>query len=188
MVYSWQRKWILWTRFVEASIINTHSPFPAFFRTRTGFANHSGWYTSLMNPAASSLAISSPMALRFSSSKRRRRCFTGLEPGRIWRVCSATSLGMPGISEGFHAKMSLLARRKSTSALSYAEESAVPMRTVLPSELLGSTRTSLEPSADSNDPVDFFASGVFSAASSLRAASSLEATTAAAWPQHSISH
>ena len=40
-----------------------------------------------------------------------------------------TSLGMPGISEGFHAKMSLLPWRKSTSALSYAEESAVPIRT-----------------------------------------------------------
>ena len=55
--------------------------------------------------------------------------------------------------EGFHANISLLARRKSTSALSYLEESAVPMRTTLPSELLGSMRTSLEPSADSNDPL-----------------------------------
>ena len=46
----------------------------------------------------------------------------------------------------------------------------------------------LEPSVDSNDSVDFFASGIFSAASSLRAASSLEATTVAAWPHHSTSH
>ena len=84
--------------------------------------------------------------------------------------------------------MSLLLQWKSTSALSYSEESVVPMRTIFPSELLGSTRTSLEPSADSNDPVDFFASGIFSAASSLRAVSSLEATTAAAWPQHSTLH
>ena len=61
-----------------------------------------------MNPVANSFAISSPMALHFSSLKRRRRCFTGLEPGWIFKVCSATSLGMPGISEGFHAKMSLL--------------------------------------------------------------------------------
>ena len=28
MVYARQRKVILWTRFVEASIINAHSPFP----------------------------------------------------------------------------------------------------------------------------------------------------------------
>ena len=133
-----------------------------------------------MNPTANSFAISSPMALRFSSPKRHRHCFTGLEPGWIFKVCSATSLGMPGISEGFHAKMSLLLWRKSTSALSYLEESAVPMHTLLALELLGSTRTSLEPSADSNDPVDFLSSGVFSATSSLRVASSLEATTAEA--------
>ena len=62
------------------------------------------------------------------------------------------------------------------------------MRTVLPSELLGSMRTSLEPSADSNDPVDFFVSGASSVTFSLRAASSPEATIAVAWPQHSTSH
>ena len=95
---------------------------------------------------------------------------------------------MPDISEGFHAKMSLLARRKSTSALSYLEESAVPIRTFLPSELLGSKRTSLEPSADSNDPVDFFASGASSTTFSLRVVSSSEAMTADACPQHSTSH
>jgi hypothetical protein len=37
------------------------------------------------------------------------------------RECSATSLGMPGISEGLHAKMSAFARRKSTSTTSYFE-------------------------------------------------------------------
>jgi hypothetical protein len=35
------------------------------------------------------------------------------------RECSATSLGMPGVSEGLHAKMSVLARRKSMSTTSY---------------------------------------------------------------------
>jgi hypothetical protein len=33
--------------------------------------------------------------------------------------CSATSLGMPSISEGLHAKLSAFARRKSTSTTSY---------------------------------------------------------------------
>ena len=78
---------------------------------------------------------------------------------------------MPGISEGFHTKMSLLSRRKSTSVLSYLEESVVPMR------------TSLEPSVDSNDLVDFLASGASLVTSSLRVASSLEATIAVACPQ-----
>ena len=58
------------------------------------------------------------------------------------------------MSKGFHTKISLLARRKLTRALSYLEESVVPMRTTLPSELLGSTRTSLMPSMGSKDPAD----------------------------------
>ena len=87
---------------------------------------------------------------------------------------------MPGIFEGFHTKMSLLPQRKSMSTLSYSEESVVPMRTVLPSELLGSMRTSLEPSVDSNDPVNFLPSGASSMTSSLRVVSSPEATIAAA--------
>ena len=92
------------------------------------------------------------------------------------------------MAEGFHEKMSLLAWRKPTSALSYSEESVVPMRTILPSELLGFMRISLEPFANSNYPVDFFALGIPSVTSSLRAASSPEATIAVAWPQHSTSH
>jgi hypothetical protein len=45
-----------------------------------------------------------------------------------------TSLGMRGISEGFHVKISLLARRKSMSVLSYLGESAVPTHTFLSAE------------------------------------------------------
>ena len=115
-------------------------------------------------------------ALRFPTLKRRRRCFTGLEPGLIFKVCSVTSLRMPGMSEGFHAKMSLLPRRKSTSALSYLEESVVPMRTTLPLELLGSMRTSLVPSIGSKDPADRLGLGASSATSFLRPTSSTEAT------------
>ena len=74
------------------------------------------------------------------------------------------------------------------SALSYSRKSVVPMRTVLPSELLGSMRTSSKPSIDSNDPVDFFASGASSETASLRAVSFPEARIAVVWPQHSTSH
>ena len=75
-----------------------------------------------------------------------------------------------------------------TSALSYSEESMVPMRTILPSKQLGSMRTPLDLSVDSNDPVDFFASGASSATSSLRAVSSPKVTIAVVWLQHSTSH
>ena len=141
-----------------------------------------------MNPTIKSFAISSPMALRFPSSKQCRRCFNGLEPGLIFKVCSATSLRMPSMSKGFHAKMSLLEQRKSTSVLSYSEESVVPMRTTLPLVLLGSMRTSLVPSIGSKDLADHLGSGASSATSFLMAASSLEATIAAACSQHSTSH
>src|SRR6185503_8930936 len=77
-------------------VYSTHIlQFPFFFFTNTGLASHSGWNTSLMNPATRNFCNSSPIA---------RRCFTGLELGQISRECSATSLGMPGMSEGLHAK------------------------------------------------------------------------------------
>ena len=44
-------------------------------------ANHSEWKISLLNPAASSLAISCPIAFLFSEEKRLRDSFTGLAFG-----------------------------------------------------------------------------------------------------------
>ena len=93
-----------------------------------------------------------------------------------------------GMSKGFHTKISLLARRKSMSALSYLEESMVSMRTTLPSELLGSMRTSLAPSAGSKDLADRLESGVYSATPALMTASSYEVMTVVACSQHSTSH
>jgi hypothetical protein len=70
----------------------------------------------------------------------------------MFKECSATSLGMPGMSEGFHAKISLLAQRKSMSALSYLGESEVPMHTVLSSGPSGSTLTVLTSFVGSKEP------------------------------------
>jgi hypothetical protein len=33
--------------------------------------------------------------------KRRRRCFTGFDPDLMFNLCSATSLGIPFMLEGF---------------------------------------------------------------------------------------
>ena len=60
-----------------------------------------------------------------------------------------------GMFEGFHAKMSLLARRRWTSALSYLEKSVVPIRSTLSSGLLGSMGISLMPSVGSKDPASY---------------------------------
>jgi hypothetical protein len=65
-----------------------------------------------------------------------------LELGLMRSSCSATSLGMPGMSEDFQAKASRLACRKSTSTLSYLVGSWVPIRMVLVGSL-GSTSTIL---------------------------------------------
>ena len=74
------------------------------------------------------------------------------------------------------------------SALSYLEESMVSMRTTLPSELLGSMRTSLMPSAGLKDLIDRLESGTSSAVPSLMTASSSEATIAKACSYYSTSH
>ena len=42
MVYARQRKVVLWTRFVEASIINAHSPFPGLLFNKNGIGKPVG--------------------------------------------------------------------------------------------------------------------------------------------------
>jgi hypothetical protein len=86
---------------------------------------------------------SSLITLHFSSLKRRRRYFTGFDPGLMFNLCSATSLGIPFMSEGFHANTSRFALRRSTSELSYLGSSVVPMRSVRPSSETTASLTSL---------------------------------------------
>jgi hypothetical protein len=45
-------------------------------------------------------------------------------------LCSATSLGIPFMSEGFHVNMSRFTLRKSMSVLSYLGSSGVPIQSV----------------------------------------------------------
>jgi hypothetical protein len=141
-----------------------------------------------MNPAAISLWISSPMALRFCSSKRRRGCFTGWAPNRISSECSATSLGMPGMSEELHAKTSAFARRKSTSTASYLGSSSEPIRTCLEASLLGSRGTDLTASAGSKLPVWRFASGTYLERHSRSVMRASDSVRASAYSTHSTSH
>src|SRR4051812_46748692 len=91
----------------------------SFFGTITGFSNHSEWKISLMNPAANSLATSCPIDFLFSEEKRLRDSLTGLAFGSTCNFCSAKSLGIPDISEGFHAKISQFSRRKLMISSSY---------------------------------------------------------------------
>jgi hypothetical protein len=57
-------------------------------------------------------------------------CRTGLSLGWIFRCCSITSLGIPGICDSFQANTSTFARRKAMSTLSYFSPRFPPMRVV----------------------------------------------------------
>jgi hypothetical protein len=80
--------------------------------------------------------------------KRRWCCFTGFDPSLMFSLCSATSLGIPFMSEGFHANTLRFALRKLTSALSYLGSSVVPIQSVRP---LSETTTSLTSLAGSKE-------------------------------------
>jgi hypothetical protein len=71
------------------------------------------------------------MASRLSSAKQRMCCHFGVALGSTLSECSINSLGTPGMSAGFHAKMSRLARRKLMSASSYLGSRLAPMVVVL---------------------------------------------------------
>ena len=65
------------------------------------------------------------------------------------KECSATSLGMPGMSEGLHANTSTFAWRKSMSTASYLGSRLELILNALPSEASGSRKTSLVSSTGS---------------------------------------
>ena len=92
-----------------------------------------------MNPAAISFVISFFIAAFLPGENHRSRCFMGLEPSLRSIPCSANSLGTPGMSAGFQAKISLLSRRKLVSASSYfADRWALMVAVFAGSPVLGS--------------------------------------------------
>ena len=55
---------------------------------------------------------------------------TGLNPFRIFRLCSASLRGIPGMSEGCQANISQFSRRNSHSAVSTVGSSCAPIDVV----------------------------------------------------------
>src|SRR4051812_3680559 len=92
-----------------------------------GLDNHSEWKISLMKPAANNLVTSCPIAFLFSEEKCLRDSLTGLAFGSTCNLCSANSLGIPGVSEGFPAKISQFSWRKLMSSCSYLGSKSVAM-------------------------------------------------------------
>jgi hypothetical protein len=64
LVDAWEHEGVIRVVFIKISIIHTHilHLLLFFFNRSTGLASHSGWYTSLIKPAASSFANSFLMA------------------------------------------------------------------------------------------------------------------------------
>jgi hypothetical protein len=116
---------------VEISVVDTHSPLAGFMGTSTGLASQTGFLHSRMNPVSKSFRISTLMTSLRSFAKRRNFGLTGLAILLTSRECSASSLGTPSISDGVHANMSALSRRKLVSASSYFSPRLSPMTTVL---------------------------------------------------------
>ena len=117
--------------FNEVKSTHIRSMGESFFGTSTGLATQVDFLISRMNSAAVSRLISSPMAFRFGSENLRMACCIGLAFGSTSSACSASFLGIPGMSAGHQAKISQFSRRNSTSALSYAIGKVVDTRAVL---------------------------------------------------------
>jgi hypothetical protein len=92
-----------------------------FFGTITGLNTQVDVLISLMKSAFSNLCNLAAIALCLGSSNHRRGCLTSLAFGSTLSVCSKSSLGTPGMSEGHQAKISQCSWRNSMSVLSYIE-------------------------------------------------------------------
>src|SRR5215216_3316422 len=81
--------------------------FPLALQTTIGFANHVGCSTPLTKPAASSFLISSAINCCLSKAYFQTFCLTSQPCGQTTRWCSITSLGTPGISNGYQGNTSI---------------------------------------------------------------------------------
>ena len=103
----------------------------AFF-TKTTFANHSGYWISLMWPALSSFFVSSFMTYRLSLLNFLLLWWTGLTWGSMVRRWHRKSGSMSGMSDADHAKASICHVMTSTIWSYAARSSDLPSLNVLP--------------------------------------------------------
>jgi hypothetical protein len=71
-----------------------------FLGTMTGLDAQVHDLISPMNPAFSCLCSLDAIAFLLDSSNRHSGCLTGFALGSTFSVCSMSSLGTPGMSEG----------------------------------------------------------------------------------------
>jgi hypothetical protein len=154
-----QPEGVLGALFVEVSVVDAHPPLiRVLIADEDGVGEPLRWKTSRMKPAASSLGSSFSMASRRSSAKQQRCCRLGVALGSTLSECSISLLGTPGMSAGFHTKMSRLAWRKPMSVSSYFGSRPAPIMVVL---LLSPVLRSMAFTCTSSDGGGLFAVSVF---------------------------
>jgi hypothetical protein len=107
---------------------------------------------------------------------------------RFSKECSATSLGMSGMSEGLHANISAFARSKSTSTASYLGSSSELTFNVLSLKPLGSRGVDLTASTGSKLSACRLGSSTSLMRFSRSAMRASDSMRASAYSTHSTSH
>ena len=90
--------------------------FPFFFFTTPVFASQSGYFTSRIESALSSLSTSSLTTRALSGPSFRLFCFTGLKLGSTLSWWDVTSILIPGISSVDQEKVDLFRFKKQISS------------------------------------------------------------------------
>ena len=86
--------------------------FPFFFFTTTGFASHSGYWTSRMEPIFRSLSTSSFTALARSGPSFLHFCLIGIYVGSAFRSWEVIPMSIPGMFVANHADVLIFCLRK----------------------------------------------------------------------------
>ena len=107
------------------SMQSRHLPFA--FLTRTKYANHSGYSTSLIAFAWRSLPTSSLIAFYLSGVKLLLFCLTGLKEGLTFDLWVITAWSTPPMSSCFQANTSMFYSRKQMRGLLMSSANLNPM-------------------------------------------------------------
>jgi hypothetical protein len=133
LIDTWQRIGHLGASLVQARVVGAYVSCPIIFSNKNGVryplrVEHLPDESGCQEPS-DLLADRLPLLVL----KALQALLDGLVFSRMSSECSTTSLKIPGMSKGFHAKISRLLPRKSASVLSYLSVRPAPIWTVLPS-------------------------------------------------------
>ena len=115
--------------FVETCEIYTHPPLIVLFQNQNRVSQP--LRVENLHDKADGRAISPPIAFLLSSFIFLKPCLTGLAFGSKCKLCSASLVGMTGMSLGFHANTSRFSWINSMSVLSYLSIKLDPMANCL---------------------------------------------------------